>query len=156
MAQTQHLPEHPPETAVGIAAIQTQLAEARAALSKDVEALAWETDVLSQVKRSIRKHQGSWIAGAAAAGLVIALLPRLPKGHAPAKADHRKGARSRNSKEKVVEDAAVAGKTGAVAGIAAFALTVLKLLLPVIRPALTDLAADAYTRYRSRGTQPPA
>ncbi len=150
MAPTQN----PAETTAGIAELQHRLAETRVALDRDVNGLAWETDVLGRVKQSIRQHQGGWIVGAASAGLIFAVLARR---HASPKTDRARGSRgsrSRNASHKEVEAATVVGQTGAIAGVAAFALTVLKLLLPVIRPALTELAADAYTRYRNRGTTP--
>lgn len=151
MAQTEDLSE----TTAGITELQRRLAETRVALDRDVEGLAWETDVAARLKGSFQKHQGGWIAGAATAGLLFAILPRR---RAPAKPGRNAGARDKSSRpasRREVEGATAAGQTGAIAGVAAFALTLLKLLFPVIRPALTELAADAYTRYRNRGTPPP-
>ncbi len=52
-----------------------QLINSRARLARDLEGMVYELDVKSKVKRSVAHNAATWVAGAAASGFILAMLP---------------------------------------------------------------------------------
>lgn len=119
--------------------ILEELRRSRLAIARDVHAVADEVNIAAKLKRSVKTRPLAWLGSAAALGYILA------------------GPKSRRV-------AAVKGKKGAVApvpppargGWAIFfssLLTVFKLLLPVLRPALSAYAAQRLGEFAAKSVR---
>ena len=99
--------------------LRAEIAGSRERVGRDLRGLQHELDFPAKFRRSFQKQTVSWVAAAAAVGVLIVLAPmRRKKIYVNAKS-------GRKSKEKLVE-------TG-------FALGALKIAASLIRPAIMGL-----------------
>jgi hypothetical protein len=117
-----------PESKIALAA---DLAKARARLGRNLDALRYDLDVPSHLKRSFEHNKAAYVGGATVFGLLLSKLPaRKKKIYVE---------RKTNERVKDVEKAGIW-------------LVLLQFLFKTFRPMLTSLVANQLTAYvKSRG-----
>jgi hypothetical protein len=117
--------------------LATRIARQRVMLKEDVKGLAWHADLPSRVKDTVRERPSLWVAGALAAGAVTAILP----------------GRIFRRKKRVASPPSVtdtASQKGRTLNRLSVLLPVLKVLFPMVRPALAQWTADALSYWTKR------
>ncbi len=108
-----------------------QLTASRVRLGRDLEGMLYELDVKSKLKRSVARNSGTWVAGAAASGLILALLPGKRK-------ERKKQSRSKHSKTEIASEQVSPGKRQKLTE--SLLIDVFKTIFPVMKPLLIALA----------------
>jgi hypothetical protein len=107
-----------------------EIAQSRERVRRDLRGLQYELDFPAKFRKSFRQQTGSWIAAAAAVGVLVALAPmRKKKIYVDAK-------NSGKAKKKLVE-------TG-------FALAVLKIAANMARPVIVEFLKNRLTHFGTR------
>lgn len=121
--------------------ILDELRRSRLAIVRDVDAVASEFDIAAKLKKSVRTRPLAWLGSAAALGYILA----GPKSRRSAST----GGKSKKDKA-VAEPAPARGGWGA---IFSSLLAIFKILLPILRPALSAYAAQRLGEFASKTTR---
>ncbi len=108
-----------------------ELALTRAAIRQDYRAVRSEMDVAEKLKRVVRQRPFAWLGGAAALGWILSgpkTKKKLVTKYVPAQ-DKRAGKTEKQS-------------GGRLAGFLTVGLTVFRLVLPYLKPALLNYATQ--------------
>ena len=127
-------------TEAELAKLQQSIRESRMAISRQYSGLVSDLDIQKRFTESVRHHPLRWVGGAAAAGLIATIFGGRRTSQAS------QGTSSKTSK-KVSEPIGTASvqAVGALskAGWIAGALEVGKVLYPILRPLVVELATNA-------------
>ncbi len=118
--------------------ILEELRRSRLAIARDVHAVAGEVNIAAKLKRSVRTRPLAWIGSAAALGYILA------------------GPKTRRAAAKGKKGAAEVKPAAPRSGWAVFfssLLALFKLLLPVLRPALSAYAAQRLGEFAAKTTR---
>lgn len=118
--------------------ILEELRRSRLAIARDVHAVADEIDIAAKLKRSVKRRPLAWLGSAAALGYILA-GPKTRRAAAKGK--------------KGTADMPPAAPRGGWAVFFSSLLTVFKLLLPVLRPALSAYAAQRLGEFAAKSTR---
>jgi hypothetical protein len=123
-----------------LAKLQQSIRESRIAISRQYTGLVSDLDIQKRFTESVRHHPLRWVGGAAAAGLIATIFggrggsarSQGKSSQAPKKVSETIGTAS-------VQAVGALSKAGWVAG----ALEVGKVLYPILRPLVVELATNA-------------
>ena len=118
------------------AKLLADLARSRAAIVRDIAGVRAELDVAAKVQNSFRRRPFAWLGGAAVIGYFFA----GPKTRTKTVTKIARG----KSKDPVPET------TKKPRGSAGIFLSLIKLALPLIRPALTAYAAKRFSEFAGK------
>ena len=127
-------------TEAELSKLQQSIRESRMAISRQYSGLVSDLDIQKRFTESVRHHPLRWVGGAAAAGLIATIFGGRRTSQAS------QGTSSKTSK-KVSEPIGTASvqAVGSLskAGLIAGALEVGKVLYPILRPLVVELATNA-------------
>lgn len=118
--------------------ILAELARSRAAVARDSAAVKAELDVASRIQRSVRSRPFAWLGGAAAIGYILAGPKTRTKTVTKLVRDKSGNAGNAKTRKKPP------------AGFFGILLSLLKLALPLVRPALSAYAAKRFGDFAER------
>ncbi len=119
--------------------ILAEVARSRAAIARDTAAVQAELDISARIQRSVKARPFAWMGGAAAIGYMLAGPKTRTK--TVTKVVHDKSG-SRGPKPKAAKE-----KSKGLFGIL---LSLLKLAIPLARPALSAYAAKRFGDFAER------
>jgi len=124
-------------TEAELAKIQQSVRESRIAISRQYTGLLSDLDIQKRFTESVRHHPLRWVGGAAAAGLIATFFGGRGSGRgtSPTAAKKISGTVGTAS----VQAVGTLSKAGWIAG----ALEVGKVLYPILRPLVLELATNA-------------
>jgi hypothetical protein len=124
-------------TEAELAKIQQSVRESRIAISRQYTGLLSDLDIQKRFTESVRHHPLRWVGGAAAAGLIATFFGGRGSGRgtSPTAAKKISGTVGTAS----VQAVGALSKAGWIAG----ALEVGKVLYPILRPLVLELATNA-------------
>jgi len=114
--------------------LKAQIAHSRALVSRDLSGLRYELDFPHKIRKAFQRQTVFWLAGAAAVGLLLTLLPaRTKKGYV----EPRIGGKS---KHRLLE--------------AGFVLGALKIAATLLRPVIVDLVRNRLSGFAAKSSSP--
>jgi len=119
--------------------ILAELARSRAAITRDTAAVQARLDLSAQIQRSVKARPFAWLGGAAAIGYILA-GPKT-RTRTVTKIVHEKPG-SRGPKTKPVKQKST--------GLFGLLLSLIKLAMPLVRPALSAYAAKRFGDFAER------
>ena len=119
------------------AELLAEIARSRSAIARDTSALRAELDLAAKIQNSVRSRPFAWLGGAAAIGYFFAGPKTRTKTVTKFVGGKRKDSSAREARRKP-------------RGVVGIVLSLLKLSLPLVRPALTAYAAKRFGDYAQK------
>jgi hypothetical protein len=114
--------------------LKAEIAHSRALVSRDLTGLRYELDFPHKIRKSFQRQMVVWLAGAAAVGLVLTLLPARAK--------------------KVYVEPRIGGKSKHRLLEAGFVLGALKIAATLLRPVIVDLVKNRLSGFAGKSSSP--
>jgi hypothetical protein len=124
-------------TEAELAKIQQSVRESRIAISRQYAGLLSDLDIQKRFTESVRNHPLRWVGGAAAAGLIATFFGG--RGSAGVMSPKATNTASGSAGKASIQSVGALSKAGWIAG----ALEVGKVLYPILRPLVVELATNA-------------
>ena len=112
--------------------LKAEIAHSRALVSRDLSGLRYELDFPHKIRKSFQRQTVLWIAGAAAVGLLLTMLPARTK--------------------KVYVEPRIGGKSKHRLLEAGFVLGALKIAATLLRPVIVDLVKNRLSGFAGKSS----
>jgi hypothetical protein len=114
--------------------LREEIARSRALVARDLSGLRYELDFPQKIRKSFQGQTVFWLAGAAAIGLLLTMLPAR--------------------KKKIYMEPGIGGKSKHRLLEAGFVLGALKIAATLLRPVIVDLVKNRLSGFAAKPSPP--